>query len=79
MGLVEPALRRWLKQLHQEHSGIIPAEQGTHARATEDPGVGSPDQLPGTGEVDIKTYDHPPPCLGYAFAGCGVVIRLLLS
>jgi len=40
LGVVESALCRWVNQLQQERSGV----KSTDARATEDPGVGSPDR-----------------------------------
>ena len=54
LGIGESALRRWVGQLLQERTGVTPQRQGADPRVAKDPGAGSPNRPPRTGESDIK-------------------------
>lgn len=54
LGLVESALRRWVKQLQEERQGVTPEEQRIDSRTAENPGAGRQGQPTGTGESDPK-------------------------
>lgn len=52
LGVVDSALRRWVKQLEAERQGVTPKSKALTPEQQKDPGAGSPDQPVGAGESD---------------------------